>query len=314
MKLNDRIKGCIFGYALGDALGVGTEFMSKKEAAIYYPDKLRSFKQIIRDSHRSQWEQGEWTNDTEIVARMLESIMEHQEIKETAISKSLWEWVTTGVNDLSSFLYEMMYSEEWRDNPIQMSHRTWAGKKNPMATNEATGRAVVVALTAKESEIRRDTARLVLLTHDDSRCVYSTEVLARALRKILFEQKDIAYEEVAHICAGSDGRLLPYVETAMSDDIEALDLDDEESSTYTRKTMSAGLWALWHCDNPADMIYKMIDEGGDADTNAAIAGALAGAKFGYDALPDEKRELKQFGYLESLSERIADYMQQHVLK
>ena len=27
----ERIKGCVFGHAIGDALGLGTEFMSERE-------------------------------------------------------------------------------------------------------------------------------------------------------------------------------------------------------------------------------------------------------------------------------------------
>ena len=30
----------------------------------------------------------------------------------------------------------------------------------------------------------------------------------------------------------------------------------------------------------------MVNEGGDADTNGAIAGAILGAKFGFSSIPD----------------------------
>ena len=36
-------------------------------------------------------------------------------------------------------------------------------------------------------------------------------------------------------------------------------------------------------------ILKIVLSGGDADTNAAVAGAILGAKFGIDRIPEEWR-------------------------
>ena len=40
-------------------------------------------------------------------------------------------------------------------------------------------------------------------------------------------------------------------------------------------------------DNFEDGMYKVLCLGGDTDTNAAIYGQLAGAYYGYDAIPKE---------------------------
>ena len=50
----DRIRGCIYGNALGDAMGLATEFMSKADAAKCYkkPGPIQ-FSDIAQDFHRS---------------------------------------------------------------------------------------------------------------------------------------------------------------------------------------------------------------------------------------------------------------------
>ncbi len=94
------------------------------------------------------------------------------------------------------------------------------------------------------------------------------------------------------ICEHIDPRTLQWLEKTRVCKIEDLELDDVDTLSHTRKAMCAGLWPLWHSSSapprPSDTV---IAQGGDADSNAAIAGALAGLRYGYDALPAEKEKL-----------------------
>ena len=55
-EIKDRIAGCLWGQAIGDALGLGTEFMSSDEVKQNYPDGLSKYSQIGAES-------GRWTDD-----------------------------------------------------------------------------------------------------------------------------------------------------------------------------------------------------------------------------------------------------------
>ena len=57
-KTIDRFRGCLYGQALGDALGLGTEFMTDEDIAWKYPHGLQHYKQIYQDRHRKRWKGG----------------------------------------------------------------------------------------------------------------------------------------------------------------------------------------------------------------------------------------------------------------
>jgi len=78
-----------------------------------------------------------------------------------------------------------------------------------------------------------------------------------------------------------------FVDLSMNTDIRALELQDEESVGYTLKTMAAGLWAYWNASSFEDGLLAVVRAGGDADTNAAVACAILGAKYGFNAIPQE---------------------------
>lgn len=55
-------------------------------------------------------------------------------------------------------------------------------------------------------------------------------------------------------------------------------------------TLEVALWALSTTDNFRDGITAAVSIGGDTDTYAAVAGALLGAHYGYNAIPPEWRD------------------------
>ena len=70
-----------------------------------------------------------------------------------------------------------------------------------------------------------------------------------------------------------------------AEDLEELQLDEKQSIGFTFKAMGAAICCYRSVDNFKEGIIKLIMEGGDADSNAAVAGALLGAKLGFSNLP-----------------------------
>ena len=84
-----------------------------------------------------------------------------------------------------------------------------------------------------------------------------------------------------------DDRIVEFITLSQNPDIKALGLQEECSIGYTLKTLAAGLWTYWHAETFKDGLLAVVNAGGDADTNAAVACSILGAKFGFNAIPTE---------------------------
>lgn len=303
----DRIRGAIAGYALGDALGVGSEFMTKTEMQGYYPDKLRDFKSIIRDSHRCQWKPGETTNDTHFFTTLLETILSNGGYDLNVCAKAFIDKIRNTTKDIVPTFRTLLAFPDWEESPLVNTHKIWKHHGLEEGTNEVNHRGIAMALLFDRPDLDDIVKQLVLMTHDDMRCVASTVILAHTAHSLLHTGEPASLKDLMSVCYAYDTRTVPFLEMAVNGKLEDFDLDDESSMSLTRKNMGAALWTVWHCDNAADAIYAVIDEAGDADSNGAITGALAGLRFGYDALPDIKNDLIDKDYYDDLARRVAAF-------
>ena len=282
--MKDSILGCFLGYAIGDALGLATEFMTKPQAAMRYPAGARRYEDIYRDAHRSQWERGDFTLDTEIVLRLAEVLNDNGHVSPVEFSRMLKEWYTQFPYDFDSHFRRNFKEASYAEDPIGTCRRVWEATPRPEAWNEALGRAMLMGLC--RDDVERKVTENCQCTHYDPRCVSSAVVIGKMANSLLWKGEMADYDDLVALCEEIDERTIPYLRLAHEADISRLRLDDSETYWYTRKTMAAALWALWHDDgDPMQAAYAVIDEAGDGDTNAALALGLLGLKHGPSILP-----------------------------
>ncbi len=77
-QFTDKVKGTIYGQAIGDALGLGTEFMSDEEMASKYPNGITHYNDIFQDWHRKRWKIGDWTDDTDMMLCIARAIIKEK--------------------------------------------------------------------------------------------------------------------------------------------------------------------------------------------------------------------------------------------
>jgi ADP-ribosyl-[dinitrogen reductase] hydrolase len=65
------------------------------------------------------------------------------------------------------------------------------------------------------------------------------------------------------------------------------------NSGWVRHTVESAVWGLLTTDSFEEAVVQVVNLGNDADTAGAVAGALAGAAYGLDAIPARWREVLQ---------------------
>ena len=96
--VKDQIRGIIFGQAIGDALGFGTKWISKQRVTQEYPNGLHDYHQITRHKNlkgMEGWLPGDWTDDTDQMLCILDSLLEKQDIDIHDIAAKIYHWAIT---------------------------------------------------------------------------------------------------------------------------------------------------------------------------------------------------------------------------
>ena len=60
-----------------------------------------------------------------------------------------------------------------------------------------------------------------------------------------------------------------------------------DSTGFVIDALEAALWGFYHTSTYAEGLLKAVNLGGDADTVGAIYGQLAGAYYGFEAIPSK---------------------------
>ncbi len=282
--LKDKMLGCLYGQVVGDAIGLGSEFMSKDEVIKNYPDGLKSYSQIIQDAHRRRWAKGAWTDDTDMMLCILDGF-ENGRFNPHHVASNFKDWFNGNPMGIGGHTFKVLCMSDYVEQPELSSKLWWDLSRHQSAANGALMRTSVVGLAS--ANVEEQAHSICKLTHYDPRCIGSCVIASLIIHNLVWCNRQLSYDEVKEIGRRYDDRIIEWIDVAYnSNDLALLDLDETYSIGYTLRTLSAALWSYWHAGSFEDGLLSVVNEGGDADTNGAIACAILGAKFGYNSIPD----------------------------
>lgn len=281
--LTDKILGCLYGQAIGDALGLGSEFMSKEQVISNYPAGLSHYEQIIQDAHRRRWKKGAWTDDTDMMLCIM-SALDEGVFNIAKVAQNFKDWFNGEPMGIGRHTFNVLSFSDYTENPEASAKLWWDLSRHKSAANGALMRTSVVGLAPDNVEIQAE--HICKLTHYDPRCIGSCVIVSSIIHNLVWNLHEMTYDEIKSIAQDYDDRITEWIDLAyQNNDISVLDLDEHFSIGYTLKALAAALWCYWHAKSFEDGLLAVVNEGGDADTNGAIACAILGAKFGYNSIP-----------------------------
>ncbi|MFB2878390.1 ADP-ribosylglycohydrolase family protein [Floridanema aerugineum] len=317
----DRIRGVLFGQAVGDALGFGTEFISREQVKFTYPNGLTDYSQIRYFSRITnqfeqlqdwRWQPGDWTDDTDQMLCILDSLLTYRQLNIQDIATRLQNWAVTDGFGIGSTVKTVVHDTEFLLNPHLVAQKYWESKDRKSAANGGVMRTSVLGIWEYKNaeKVWSNAEQVCRITHADPRCIGSCVAVCLAISQLIQGVENInqLVDSIANQVKIFHPEMEIYFAKAKADSLEALDLDEglnpNEKYTlgYTLKTLGAAFWALLHASTFAEGLLAIINEGGDADTNAAVAGALLGARFGYQKI--EPSWVEGLIYKQELSERV----------
>ena len=278
----DRFRGCLYGQAVGDALGLGTEGMTDEDIAWKYPNGLQHYSQIFQDRHRNHWQIGDWTDDTDMMLCIADAVIEDKGVDFHNIARHFKNWADGIPVGIGANTFKVLMKGDYVEHPFEVSHKVWKMSKCQSAANGGLMRTSVVGLFPKG--IRTCAENICRLTHYDQRCAGSCVIVSELIHALVYGQKPTTFFEMMNVSKSYDDEICHYIEKAWREQ-SVTSLMDDDHMGYTLVTLSVALWAYWHAESFEDGLLAVVNAGGDADTNAAVACAILGAKYGYSSIP-----------------------------
>ncbi|KAK5659140.1 hypothetical protein OQA88_1230 [Cercophora sp. LCS_1] len=321
----DLATGTLLGSALGDTIGLYTEFLSASSSLAAYPTRRFTLTPTPTtfhpDLHRLSKPPRHWTDDTDHALLLLLAYLHTSSLPtQQDLASRLRIWVQQGLRPLNTMplglgrlVGTVVATKGFDVDPEAVARKYWVDTGKRVAPNGSLMRTHplgVMCIWEEEEVAFRAAAKFSRATHVDPRCVVACVIGTGLVRGLVRGEvrSETEIDGVVErgrawfIAQGGDEELdadeLERHVRAQS--LEELKLDEAAAIGYVYKALGAGLvvlrlamrrvgedGGLWARSRIfEELITELVMQGGDADTNACFAGALLGGYLGYGMLPD----------------------------
>jgi ADP-ribosyl-[dinitrogen reductase] hydrolase len=284
MEINvyERALAAYLSFAVGDALGATTEFMLPREIA----DRYGVHKRIIGGGWL-RLKAGQVTDDTEMSLALGDSIVENGGYSVTGAADHFVRWMKKKPVDIGSTVRRGL-----RD------YMTKGQLVSPYSTFSAGNGAAMRILPAVIYCLKDWSAFTGIalsqchITHNNELSDMGTLVFGEVTKALIETGDKLAALEIV-------------AELIKKDPSFSHSKYNGEASGYIKDTFRTVMHYFFDSDKLNETIIRTVNQGGDADTNGALAGMLAGAYYGLEGISPK--------WLKSLDSNIIDLITKQTL-
>ena len=252
--LQSKIKGSLYGFAIGDAMGATTEFMEKESIENKYGK--------VTDIIGGGWlhlKAGDVTDDTQMMLCVCEAIeyardnswVEDEEI--TMLDRcceNFVAWYKTNPPDVGGCCRSVIQNCM---NHVDSNYWMIEAYDPQSLGNGSLMRTLPIILSGQSEDLAMFQGRL---THNNDLCDLMIKTYFENVESLLYD-----------------------------DTFTRVGVKPQFSTGHVIHTLNNALYYAQCSNTFEEAIILAVNEGGDADTIAAITGSLVGALYGYEAIP-----------------------------
>lgn len=284
--MNDYIKGSFWGAAVGDALGGALENMSGEEICARYG--------TVTEILGGGWldlQPGEYTDDTQMIIMVAQGILANPAYPIEEIGRRFLRWYNSNPKDIGtttkrSFENFLRYGS-WKE-----ASSITAKSLNKLDSNGALMRTLPVtfAYWSNPRDMAYWSVDIASMTHHShesaASCIFYNHLVGMAAgekgnkRDLFTRSLRFTDEQCARLDINPSGFFWYIVKAVQSG--AAIIIPKGKALD----TLGAVLQSFLQTDTFEEALIRVVNLGGDTDTAGNIIGGLAGAYYGYEAIPE----------------------------
>ena len=286
MDTLERYRGCLFGLAVGDAVGTTLEFRA--------PGTFSPISDMVGGGP-FHLKPGEWTDDTSMALCLAESLIEYGGFDPADQMKRYVRWYREGHLSSTGECFDIGGTVKAALLRFEQTGEPFSGATDP----RSAGNGSIMRLAPVPLFFARSPEMAVEISGESSRTTHGARTAVDACRylgalivgAVQGTAKDELLSPLYSPVPGYWARrpLVSEIKEIARGSFKTRNPPQIRGTAYVVQSLEAALWAFHRTESFRDGCLAAVNLGEDADTTGAVFGQIAGAFYGYPGIPEPWR-------------------------